>query len=62
MISQESTTKDVKLFDYISFGSIKLVNQDLVKKIVAKSMRAWALKHKEELIALKQEFGEVKTC
>ena len=45
----------------ISFGNIKLVDQDLVKKMVAESMKAWGLRHQEELNALKLELREVKT-
>ena len=45
----------------ISFGTIKLVDQDLVKEIVAESMKAWELRHQEELNALKLELREVKT-
>ena len=45
----------------ISFGNIKLVDQDLVKKMVAESMKAWELRHQEELNALKLQLREVKT-
>ena len=45
----------------ISFGNMKLVDQDLVKKMVAESMKAWELRHQEELNALKLELREVKT-
>ena len=45
----------------ISFGNIKLVDQGLVKKMVAESMKAWELRHQEELNALKLELREVKT-
>ena len=45
----------------ISFGNITLVDQDLVKKMVAESMKAWELMHQEELNALKLELREVKT-
>ena len=45
----------------ISFGNITLVHQDLVKKMIAESMKAWELRHQEELNALKLELREVKT-
>ena len=47
--------------DAISFGEFKLVNQDLVKKMIAESMKAWELMHQEKLNALKLELIEVKT-
>ena len=39
----------------ISLDNIKVVDQDLVKKIVVESMKAWELRHQEELNALKLE-------
>ena len=44
----------------ISFGNITLVDQDLVKKMFAESMKAWELRYQEELNALKLELQEVK--
>ena len=45
----------------ISFGNTTLVDQDLVKKMVAESIKAWELMHQEELNALKLELREVRT-
>ena len=44
----------------ISFGNITLVDQDLIKKMVAESVKAWELRHQEELNAQKMELLEVK--
>ena len=44
----------------ISFGNITLVDQDLIKKMVAESIKACELRHQEELNALKMELLEVK--
>ena len=46
--------------DAISFGEFKLV-KDLVKKMIAESMKAWELMHQEKVNALKLELIEVKT-
>ena len=44
----------------ISFGNITLVDQDLIKKMVAESIKAWELRNQEESNALKMELLEVK--
>ena len=44
-----------------SFGNIKLVEQDSVKKIDTKFIRGWTLKHLEKLNALKLELREDNT-
>ena len=46
--------------DAISFGEFKLVDEDLVKKMIAESMKAWELMYQEKLNALKLELIEVK--